>query len=201
MKTIFLIQVIWTYTSFAQRVNLDFSNARKDESGALCIKQEVCIPAEGLQALADELPPGPCIADPRGCNCESDEDCGGGSARCVNCKCKDCPVSAATSGVVINPPLTFVIDTTRSVKPDKDSIFNLTQRVVDRIQSTNTNIPAYLLVTFNDFGPDITKNVEVGQPTDDVMQFREEILSLKFESYDGGRDSKERLTQGLICST
>ena len=121
--------------------------------------------------------------------------------RCVNCKCKDCPVSAATSGVVINPPLTFVIDTTRSVKPDKDSIFNLTQRVVDRIQSTNTNIPAYLLVTFNDFGPDITKNVEVGQPTDDVMQFREEILSLKFESYDGGRDSKERLTQGLICST
>lgn len=195
-----LYVVIWTYTSFAQRVNLDFSNARKDESGALCIKQEVCIPAEGLQALADELPPGPCIADPRGCNCESDEDCGGGSARCVNCKCKDCPVSAATSGVVINPPLTFVIDTTRSVKPDKDSIFNLTQRVVDRIQSTNTNIPAYLLVTFNDFGPDITKNVEVGQPTDDVMQFREEILSLKFESYDGGRDSKERLTQGLLLA-
>ena len=76
-----LYVVIWTYTSFAQRVNLDFSNARKDESGALCIKQEVCIPAEGLQALADELPPGPCIADPRGCNCESDEDCGGGSAR------------------------------------------------------------------------------------------------------------------------
>ena len=53
----------------------------------------------------------------------------------------DCPVSAATSSVVINPPLTFVIDTTRSVKPDKDSIFNLTQRVVDRIQETNTNIP------------------------------------------------------------
>ena len=53
----------------------------------------------------------------------------------------DCPLTAATSGVVINPPLTFVIDTTRSVKPDKDSIFNLTQRVVDRIQETNTNIP------------------------------------------------------------
>ena len=53
----------------------------------------------------------------------------------------DCPVSAASSGVVINPPLTFLIDTTRSVKPDKDSIFNLTQRVVDRIQETNTNIP------------------------------------------------------------
>ena len=61
--------------------------------------------------------------------------------RCVSCKCMDCPLTAATSGVVINPPLTFVIDTTRSVKPDKDSIFNLTQRVVDRIQETNTNIP------------------------------------------------------------
>merc|ERR1712029_845650 len=200
MKTIFLIQVIWTYTSFAQRVNLDFSNARKDESGALCIKQEVCIPAEGLQALADELPPGPCIADPRGCNCESDEDCGGGSARCVNCKCKDCPVSAATSGQVRNPPLTFVIDTTKSVKPDKDSIFNLTQRVVDTIQATDTNIDSYLLVTFNDFGPDIKKNVQVYPPTTDVLQFKRDALGLVFESFNGGRDSRERLTQGLLTA-
>ena len=95
------------------------------------------------------------------------------------CKCKDCPVSAATSSVVLNPPLTFVIDTTRSVKPDKDSIFNLTQRVVDRIQETNTNIPSYLLVTFNDFGPDITRNVEIREPTNDVSRFRQEILGKK----------------------
>ena len=95
------------------------------------------------------------------------------------CKCKDCPVSAATSSVVLNPPLTFVIDTTRSVKPDKDSIFNLTQRVVDRIQETNTNIPSYLLVTFNDFGPDITRNVEIREPTNDVSRFRQEILGMK----------------------
>ena len=32
----------------------------------------------------------------------------------------DCPQSAGTgAGAVINPPLTFVIDTTKSVKPDK----------------------------------------------------------------------------------
>ena len=34
-------------------------------------------------------------------------------------------------------------------------------------------------------------------PTDDVLQFKQEIISLEFESYDGGRDSKERLMQGL----
>ena len=48
---------------------------------------------------------------------------------------------------VLNPPLTFVIDTTKSVKPDKNSIFNLTQTVVDRIKDTNTNIPRYQLIT------------------------------------------------------
>lgn len=109
-------------------------------------------------------------------------------------------MSAATSSQVINPPLTFLIDTTRSVKPDKDSIFNLTQRVVDRIQETNANIPSYLLATFNDYGPDITLNVAVFPPTPNVMQFREDILSLQFESFDGGRDSKERLLQGLLVT-
>lgn len=119
--------------------------------------------------------------------------------RCVACKCKDCPESAKSSqSAVINPPLTFVIDTTKSVKPDKDSIFNLTQRVVDTIQETNTNIPQYLLVTFNDFGNDINKNVEVREPTDDVIRFKQEIIGLEFESYNGGRDSKERLMQGLV---
>lgn len=91
-----------------------------------------------------------------------------------------------------------MIDTTKSVKPDKDSIFNLTQRVVDTIQETNTNIPQYLLVTFNDFGNDINKNVEVREPTDDVIRFKQEIIGLEFESYNGGRDSKERLMQGLV---
>jgi hypothetical protein len=42
--------------------------------------------------------------------------------------------------------LTFLVDTTRSVKPDKDSIFNLTQRVVSKIETGNVNIPNYLLV-------------------------------------------------------
>ena len=120
--------------------------------------------------------------------------------RCVACKCKDCPVSAATSAAVINPPLAFVIDTTRSVKPDKDSIFNLTQRVVDRIQETDTNIPSYHLILFNDLGPDITRNVEVRDPTQDVVRFRQEIMGLEFESFDGGRDSKERLMQGVLVA-
>ena len=112
----------------------------------------------------------------------------------------DCPVSAATSSAVINPPLTFLIDTTKSVKPDKDSIFNLTQRVVDRIQETNTNIPSYLLVTFNDRGNDILENVEVREATDDVIRFKQEIIGLEFESYNGGRDSKERLMHGLLMA-
>lgn len=74
----------------------------------------------------------------------------------------------------------------------------MTQRVVERIQETNTNIPSYLLVTFNDRGNDINANVDVRQATDDVIRFKQEIIGLEFESYDGGRDSKERLMQGLL---
>ena len=36
--------------------------------------------------------------------------------------------------------------------------------------------------------------------TPDVTQFGLATASLKFESYDGGRDSKERLTQGLMVA-
>ena len=62
---------------------------------------------------------------------------------------------------MLNPPLTFVIDTTKSVKPDKDSIFNLTKKVVDSIKIDSINIPRFTLVSFNDYGPDINKNVKV----------------------------------------
>ena len=40
----------------------------------------------------------------------------------------------STSTEVVNPPLTFVVDTTESVEPDKNSIMNLTRAVVNRIQ-------------------------------------------------------------------
>ena len=139
-----------------------------------------------------------CSAFPAGCGCTDDADCGGGTNKCVNCNCKDCPVSTVTSNSVINPPLTFVVDTTKSVKPDKYSIFNLTQAVVNRIQDTKANIPSYLLVTFNDLGPDFRKNVKIMPATQDVIQFKQDIISLTFESFDGGRDSKERLMQGLL---
>ena len=46
---------------------------------------------------------------------------------------------------MLNPPLTFVIDTTKSVKPDKDSIFNLTKKVVDSIKIDSINIPRSVL--------------------------------------------------------
>ena len=36
--------------------------------------------------------------------------------------------------------------------------------------------------------------------TDDVSKFGLATSSLKFESYDGGRDSKERLAQGLMVA-
>ena len=82
-------------------------------------------------------------------------------------------MSTVTSNSVVSPPLTFVVDTTKSVKPDKYSIFNLTQAVVNRIQDTNANIPSYLLVTFNDMGPDFRKNVKIMPPTQDVIQFKQ----------------------------
>ena len=73
--------------------------------------------------------------------------------RCVGCKCQNCPQSAGQglgqgstdSGQVKNPPLVFVIDTTKSVKPDKDSIFNLTKKVVDGIKNDKINIPRFWL--------------------------------------------------------
>ena len=69
-----------------------------------------------------------------------------------------------------------------------------------------------MLVSFNDFGREINLNVqiEVGprayQPTllfllspqidtPNVEAFGASIAGLEFESYNGGRDSKERLTQ------
>jgi hypothetical protein len=101
---------------------------------------------------------------------------------------------------VINPPLTFVVDTTKSVKPDKFSIFNLTQKVVERIVEIDANIPSYRLITFNDFGPDFRRNVDLRINTGNVLEFRQEIVALRFESFDGGRDSKERLMQGLLAA-
>ena len=61
-------------------------------------------------------------------------------------RCQACPQSSQgrlgqASDRPLNPPLVFVIDTTKSVKPDKDSIFNLTMRVTDRIMKDNINIP------------------------------------------------------------
>ena len=57
-----------------------------------------------------------------------------------------------------------------------------------------------ILFQFNDRGNDINLNVEVREPTDDVARFKQEIIGLEFESYNGGRDSKERLMQGLMVA-
>ena len=76
---------------------------------------------------------------------------------------------------VFNPPLVFVIDTTKSVKLDKDSIFNLTSKVTDRIMKERINIPRlvsgrfqiddlntrFQLISFNDYGPEINLNVRL----------------------------------------
>jgi len=144
---------------------------------------------------------------PPGCDCNPDlpnaDSFCPGDQRCVGCKCKVCSLSssaAGASGKVLNPPLMFVIDTTKSVKPDKDSIFNLTMKVVNTIMKDKINIPRYTLVTFNDFGPAINRNVRLEIDTDDVMAFGRSAANLKFESYTGGRDSKERLTQGLLVA-
>ena len=91
-----------------------------------------------------QLPPG-CDCDPESPTpdslCPAD-------LRCVGCKCQNCPSSGGQglgqgrgAGKVLNPPLVFVIDTTKSVKPDKDSIFNLTSKVTARIMKDRINIP------------------------------------------------------------
>ena len=66
---------------------------------------------------------------------------------------------------MLNPPLTFVIDTTKSVKPDKDSIFNLTKKVVDSIKIDSINIPrseAQYLPLTNRISTDIVSQIHVG---------------------------------------
>lgn len=148
---------------------------------------------------------------PPGCECDQESDdpdqlCPG-DLRCVGCKCQNCPQSggqglgqARGGGQVLNPPLVFVIDTTKSVKPDKDSIFNLTSKVTDRIMNDNINIPRFQLISFNDYGREINRNVRLEIDTDDVRAFARATSSLVFESFDGGRDSRERLTQGLLVA-
>ena len=73
-----------------------------------------------------------CEAKPASCNCSGDADCGA-TSKCIDCNCEVCPKSTSTE-FVVNPPLTFVVDTTESVEPDKNSIMNLTRAVVNRIQ-------------------------------------------------------------------
>ncbi|XP_023323925.1 uncharacterized protein LOC111697967 isoform X2 [Eurytemora carolleeae] len=140
---------------------------------------------------------------PPGCECDPDlpdaDTACPPQERCVGCLCQNCPQSD-TSSKVLNPPLVFVIDTTKSVKPDKDSIFNLTMKVVNTIRKDRINIPRYQLVSFNDFGPPINLNVKIEADTPNVTEFEYAARSLKFESYNGGRDSKERLTQGLLVA-
>jgi len=148
---------------------------------------------------------------PPGCDCDSDSEnpdylCPA-DLRCVGCKCQSCPQSGGQglgqgrdSNKVLNPPLIFVIDTTKSVKPDKDSIFNLTKRVTDRIMNDKINIPRFQLISFNDYGREINRNVRLEIDTDDVGAFARATSSLVFESFDGGRDSRERLTQGLLVA-
>ena len=60
-------------------------------------------------------------------------------------RCQACPQSSQgrlgqASDRPLNPPLVFVIDTTKSVKPDKDSIFNLTGKVTDLISDQYPDI-------------------------------------------------------------
>jgi len=69
-----------------QKSTLDFSNAKiNPETGGLCIMQEVCI--DDLSSLAKNLPPGlgncPQNSPPLdpSCECQSDDECGGGNAR------------------------------------------------------------------------------------------------------------------------
>merc|ERR1712243_234029 len=177
--------------SFPPGCNCDPQASPEDST---CSPSQTCV---GCRCLDQG-----CDCDP---NAENPDSFCAPDLRCVACKCKGCPESSKNklgqgSDKVLNPPLVFVIDTTKSVKPDKDSIFNLTNKVTERIMKDGINIPRYQLVTFNDFGPEINLNVKLELDTDDVIAFAQATRSLKFESYNGGRDSKERLAQGLLVA-
>lgn len=168
-----------------------------DNPDSLCPAGDKCVNCK----CESPLPPG-CDCDPNAA--DPDSFCAE-NLRCVGCKCQKCPQSSSSklgqgTNQVLNPPLVFVIDTTKSVKPDKDSIFNLTNKVTDRIMKDGINIPRYQLITFNDYGPAINLNVRLELDTDDVGAFARATRDLKFESYNGGRDSKERLAQGLLVA-
>ena len=93
-----------------------------------------------------------CVCQPPlspNCDCDpsssiSDSSCPP-DQRCLgNCQCQLCPQSGGQDRQgqkVLIPPLTFVVDTTKSVKPDRDSIFNLTSKVISSIRSEKINIP------------------------------------------------------------
>ena len=53
---ILIILQFFTYSSWAmmQKTSLDFSNAKMNENGGLCIMQEICI--DDLESLAGALP-------------------------------------------------------------------------------------------------------------------------------------------------
>jgi len=169
-----------------------------DDPNSFCPSGDICKDCK----CQSPLPPG-CDCDPDAVDpdylCPAD-------LRCVGCKCQNCPQSAGEGlgqgrdGRVKNPPLVFVIDTTKSVKPDKDSIFNLTSKVTARIMKDRINIPRFQLFTFNDYGREINRNVQLELDTDDVMAFDRATSGLVFESYNGGRDSKERMSQGLLVA-
>jgi len=170
-----------------------------DDPNSFCAAGDICKDCK----CQSPLPPG-CDCDPNSPDpdylCPAD-------LRCVGCKCQNCPESGGqglgqgrAGGKVVNPPLVFVIDTTKSVKPDKDSIFNLTSKVTARIMKDRINIPRFQLFSFNDYGREINRNVKLELDTPDVMAFDRATSSLVFESYNGGRDSKERMSQGLLVA-
>merc|ERR1711892_1499131 len=115
-----------------------------DDPNSFCPAGDICKDCK----CATPLPPG--------CDCDSDsldpDYLCPADLRCVGCKCQDCPQSGGQGlgqgrggDKVKNPPLVFVIDTTKSVKPDKDSIFNLTSKVTSRIMKDRINIPRFQL--------------------------------------------------------
>merc|ERR1712106_12792 len=172
-------------------------DSESENPNSFCPSGDVCKDCKCKSPLAPGCECDPSSSDPDSL-CPQD-------LRCVGCKCQSCPQSGGQGlsrgrSSVINPPLVFVIDTTKSVKPDKDSIFNLTRAVTDRIMKDGINIPRYQLFTFNDFGPELNLNVKLESDTNNVMEFATAIEGIVFESYNGGRDSKERLAQGLMVA-
>ena len=75
---------------------------------------------------------------------------------------------------------------------------SLTNGLVAQLVHRNYTIPGWVLTTFNDYGDNSDRNVELRVTTTSQMTFSDSLNSIRFS---GGGDAAEQATQGFILLT